>query len=141
MSEEQNSKWTSLGIVLIIGITILYFLFKYLGNFLGYILILTGIIYFAYNFFKKNLIKETYIYGAIIFVLGLTSFGLNSFLNYSHCDCYEISMDRYMGEDNFNEYDECLDKWDDEVQDYKTDNKGVYLDPLNYFSERCNDEK
>ena len=141
MSDEQNNKWTSVGIVLIIGIAVLYMIFKYLGNYLGYISILTGISYFAYNFYKKNLTKETYIYVAIIFAVGLISFGLNSFFNYSHCDCSEIVMDKLMGEPNFNEYEECLDKWNDEVKDYKSDNKGVYIDPINYFRERCNDGK
>jgi hypothetical protein len=125
--------------VLVIGISVLYLIFKYFGSYLGYISILTGISFIAYNFYKKNLTKQTLIYGSIIFAVGIFSFMLNSFFNYSHCECYDILMAKYnINEDyDYDAADECYDKWDDEVMDYESDNKGVYVDPIGYFHERC----
>jgi hypothetical protein len=148
MTKEKDNNVNGIIIAVVILLAVVYYTFKYLGDWLGYILMIIGISYIIYNYFKKNLTKITYRIGFIFIGLSLISFTLSYFLNYSDCECYKV----YIGEMNSSifgkgevdrrGYDECLEKWHDEVieGDYKSDNKAVYTDPVQYFGEKCDDK-
>jgi hypothetical protein len=149
MSDSKDNKGTNTLIAIIIGIGVIYFIFKYLGIWLGYGLLAIGILHIPYNYFIKNFTKQTLINSSIFIGLALFSFSLNYFMNYSDCECNNIMRGELShsifgkGEVDRRGYDECLEKWHNEAieADYKSNNKGVYIDPVQYFDERCDDNK
>jgi hypothetical protein len=106
MSENKSNTTGGMIIVVLIVIAIVYYFLKFLGEFLGYLLILAGIGYLIYSFISKrksgNIVNLTDaklvpytakllgINLALLFVPGFVLLGLGSWLNVSYCDCQEI---------------------------------------------------
>jgi hypothetical protein len=106
MSENKSNTTGGMIIVVLIVIAIIYYFLKFLGEFLGYLLILAGIGYLIYSFISKrksgNIVNLTDaklvpytakllgINLALLFVPGFVLLGLGSWLNVSYCDCQEI---------------------------------------------------
>ena len=147
MGEQKDNNYTGVVIAILIVVGALYCLFKYLGSFLGYASILTGISYIIYSLVKKNFTKQTWIYSSIIFGVGLLSFTLNASFNYSHCECHDILMAEY---NIYKDFDrgaaaDCIEKWNDEAEDYRAylrknnrkNELGNTVHYSNYFSLRC----
>lgn len=111
MSENKSNTTGGMIIVVLIVIAIVYYFLKFLGEFLGYLLILAGIGYLIYSFISKrksgNIVNltdaklvpfTTKLLGinlALLFVPGFVLLGLGSWLNpnYTYCECQEISGD------------------------------------------------
>ena len=148
MSENKDSKGTNTLIAIIIGIAVIYYIFKYLGIWLGYGLLAIGILHIPYNYFIKNFTKQTLINSSIFIGLAIFSFSLNYYMNYSDCDCYEayynsLTAERGVDDIDYDGIKECREKWKKEVIEgnYKSNNNGVYSDPIQYFEEKCDNKK
>jgi hypothetical protein len=149
MSNNENNEGKNkiIGAVLI-GLVVVYFIFKYLGDWLGYGLLLIAVLHIPYNYFIKNFTKQTMINSGICFGLAMFSFTLSYFFNYSDCGCYKLYLkssvaQRGVDEINWDGIEECEAKWNKEVikGDYQSTNKAVYSDPIQYFGEKCDDKE
>ena len=75
--KDNNSSTGSIVLAVIIIVAAIYYLFKYLGIYIAYGLILIGIGYFVYNLYIKNFSKKTIYYSLFFLLLACGSFGLS----------------------------------------------------------------
>lgn len=75
--KDNNSSTGSIVLAVIIIVVAIYYLFKYLGIYIAYGLILISIGYFIYNLYIKNFSKKTIYYSLFFLLLACGSFGLS----------------------------------------------------------------
>ena len=148
MSDKEENSGTNALIGIIVGLAVVYFAVKYLGIWIGYIMLILGLSHLIYDFFKKKFTKLTILNASVFFGLAISSFAFNYFINYSDCDCYEayyesLTAERGVDDIDYDVIKECREKWKKEVFEgnYKSNNNGVYTDPIQYFEEKCDDKK
>jgi hypothetical protein len=106
MSENKSNTTGGMIIAVLVVIAIIYYFLKFLGEFLGYLLIIAGIGYLIYSLISKR--KSGHIVNlsdaklvpytskllainlSILLIGGLLFLGLGKWLNVSYCDCQEI---------------------------------------------------
>lgn len=111
MSTKNEKNPTQELVFLAIVLTLIYIFLKYLGEIVGYVFILGGLVYFFYSLLKRgktgllfDLFERKYvayskkllgIYTVGLIVGGLIFVGIGSWLNpsYTYCECDEITQD------------------------------------------------
>jgi hypothetical protein len=111
MSTKNEKKPTGELVILAIALTLIYIFLKYLGEIVGYVFILGGLVYFFYSLLKRrktgllfDLFERKYvayskkllgIYSVGLIVGGFIFVGIGSWLNpsYTYCECDEITKD------------------------------------------------
>lgn len=109
MSTKNEKNPTQELVFLAIVLTLIYIFLKYLGEIVGYVFILGGLVYFIYSLLKRgktgllfDLFERKYvayskkllgIYTGVLIVGGLIFVGIGSWLNpsYTYCECEKIA--------------------------------------------------
>lgn len=103
MSANDNNNYTTLFIVGALILAGLYYFLKFLGVYVSYLIILSGVIYFIYNSSKKKNVvswwdpkekskfKSNLVNSSIVIGFGLLVFGTTKlFFPFTACECAKL---------------------------------------------------